>query len=165
MTLEAEKLELALELLHSMGTIRIRALGTSMLPTIWPDDVLHIERRQGGELAAGDVVLVKREKSVLIHRLVKNDAPRWLIRGDAVGQNDPSVAWENILGRVTKIQRGNRIIECKRRITRVQRGLAWMLCHSRICRTAALRAYAAWCEPNPHEIAAVSSSRESPQTT
>jgi len=165
LALEAQKLELAVELLRSVGTIRLRALGTSMLPAIWPDDVLHIERRQPDELAAGDVVLVKLEKSVVIHRLLRNEGPQWITRGDAVAQDDPSVAPENILGRVAKIQRRDRIIECKRRIRLAQRGLAWMLCHSRICRTAALRAHSVWCERDPHEVPQVSFDPGSSQST
>ena len=62
---EAHKLDLAAEVLSAGGTIRLQALGTSMLPSIWPGDVLSIERPPGQEIVPGDIVLVARDAPVL----------------------------------------------------------------------------------------------------
>lgn len=157
------KIELAAEILRSGGTIRIRALGTSMLPTIWPGDILQIESKPWDELAVGDVVLVKREKRVLIHRLVKNDGPYCITRGDAMPQDDPPVAAADVLGRVTKIERCNRAREPKKRVLPVQRVLAWALCRWQICRNVALRAHAVRCERGLHQTAKMLLERERSQ--
>ena len=47
------KQELLLQVLRDYGRVRIRALGTSMLPALWPGDVLDIERTDGGEIGGG----------------------------------------------------------------------------------------------------------------
>jgi signal peptidase I len=148
-TVEAHKIELAAELLRCGGRIRIRALGTSMLPTIFPGDILQIESTPQNELAVGDVVLVKREKRIVIHRLVSNESRRWVTRGDAVPQDDPPVVDEEFLGRVRRIDRGNRSIEPRKRVQGV---LAWVLCRWQICRNLALRAHALRGERSLHPV-------------
>jgi signal peptidase I len=151
-TVEEHKIELAAEVLRSGGTIRIRAFGTSMLPTIWPGDILQIESKPWHEFEAGDVVLVKREKNILIHRLVSNDGLQWTTRGDAMPQDDPPVASADVLGRVAQIQRRNCVMEPKRRLMPVQRVLGWMLCHSHVCRGIGLCVHSLWDERGSHEI-------------
>jgi signal peptidase I len=154
-TLEGHKLELAAMLLRSGGGIRVRAFGTSMLPTIWPGDILLIQSTFPDELAPGDVVLVKGEKSILIHRLVKSNGPDWITRGDAMTHNDPAVAPADVLGRVSRIHRGNSLLPARRQIRRLQRVLGWMLCHSQICRRVALHIHSVWCDPGAHQTFAV----------
>jgi len=161
--LERHKLELATELLRAGGMIRIKALGTSMLPTIWPGDILQIESMTRGELVVGDIVLVQQEKRIVIHRLTSTDGAQWITRGDAVPQNDPPVMPTDVLGRVTQIQRHNRATKLNSRVTPVRRALAWMLCHSQICREFALRARSAWYERAWLEIENISTNERSPQ--
>jgi signal peptidase I len=144
--IEEHKIELATQLLRSGGRIRIRALGTSMLPTIFPGDILHLESTPRNELAVGDVVLVKREKKIVIHRLVSNASRRWVTRGDAVPQDDSAVENEEFLGRVTRIDRGSRSIEPRGQVLPFQHALAWMLCRWPTCRNLLLRAHASRCE-------------------
>jgi signal peptidase I len=153
------KIELAAEILRSGGRIQIKALGTSMLPTIWPGDILQIESKPWDELAVGDVVLVKREKSVLIHRLMKNGGPQWVTRGDAMPQDDPAVAVGDVLGRVAQIERCSRATEPRRSVLPVQRVFAWVLCRWHIFRGLALRAHALRCERGLHQIAKTSLGR------
>jgi hypothetical protein len=141
-TLEEHKIELAAQLLRSGSSIRLRALGTSMLPTIFPGDILQIESLPRNELAVGDVVLVKREKRIVIHRLVSNEGWQWVTRGDAVPQDDPQVPNEEFLGRVSRIDRGSRSIEPRRRVLLFPRALAWMFCRWQTCRNLAMRAHA-----------------------
>lgn len=159
------KIELATEILRSGGSIRVKALGTSMLPTIWPGDILQIERKPWDELAVGDVVLVKREKRVVIHRLVGSSGRRWVTRGDAMPQDDPPVAPDDVLGRVSQIERCNRATEPRRRVLLVQRVLAWVLCRWHICRNVAVRAHAARCERGLHPTAGMSLGRGRSQTS
>ena len=162
-TQEEHKLELATALLNSGRNIRIKALGTRMLPTIWPSDILLIESTLYDELIRGDVVLVKRENSILIHRLVKRSGLQWITRGDAMPQDDPPVASVAVLGRVSEIQRRRRVVVPKRRILPLQRVLAWVLCHSRICRTVALLAHSAR-DRSSQQIGEIPLAHGSPQT-
>jgi signal peptidase I len=149
---EQQKLELATMLLRSGGTIRIRAFGTSMLPTIWPGDIILIEGSACDRLARGDVVLIKREESIVVHRLINTDYPQWSTRGDAMPQNDPPVRPGDVLGRVREIHRGTRVIIANGQVRPHQRMLAWILCHSWLCRRAALRAHSVWRDRKVHQI-------------
>jgi hypothetical protein len=126
---EDHKIDLATEVLNSGGTIRLRALGTSMLPSIWPGDVLVIESTVDTELLPGDIVLVARDDRFFVHRLIKRHGSRWITRGDAVPQNDPAARASELLGRVSAVHRKHRIVIPKRRISLTARTLAWLFCH------------------------------------
>jgi len=129
----APELGLAAEILGSGGKIRLRALGSSMLPSLWPGDVLTIEGRSCHAPVPGDIVLVLRNQRAFIHRVKeKRDiggSTQWITRGDAVPQHDPPVAASELLGRVASIQRNHRTIVPRRRPSTTARFLAWMLCH------------------------------------
>jgi hypothetical protein len=46
--------QLFLEILKSSGQARLAVTGTSMLPTIWPGDILEVRRQSVAEIAPGD---------------------------------------------------------------------------------------------------------------
>jgi hypothetical protein len=140
--IEHHKIALASELLRSGGSIRMQALGTSMLPTVWPGDVLSIEGRPG-RVSLGDLMLVQREQGVTVHRVVACDASRCITRGDAMPHDDPPAHPLDILGRVTTIHRAEQVIVPKSRILPHQLLLAWIFCHSWLCRNFALRVHLA----------------------
>ena len=73
---EDHKLELATEVLRSGGAIRLQALGTSMLPSVWPGDLLSIEPAPGKDMVPGDIVLVARDARFFVHRLIEKDDDR-----------------------------------------------------------------------------------------
>ena len=52
--------ELFRETLKAFGQARLAVTGTSMLPTIWPGDVVEVRRESVAEISAGDVVLCAR---------------------------------------------------------------------------------------------------------
>jgi hypothetical protein len=135
---DGHKLELAVEVLTSGHTLRLRALGTSMLPSIWPGDILCIEPKLGREIVAGDIVLVARQHRFFIHRLIEKHDSRWITRGDSLAQNDDPVASCDVLGRVCLIHKSTGVTVPKQRRSLFSRALAWMLCHSDTLRTIAL---------------------------
>jgi hypothetical protein len=136
---EGHKLDLAAQILSSGGAIRLQALGTSMLPSIWPGDVLHIENKLDEEIAPGDIVLVARDGRFFVHRLTEKRDFRWITRGDSLPQNDPPVGKTEILGKVSAIQRWSGLIVPNPRISPLVRTLAWMLCCSDSLRNIAVR--------------------------
>src|ERR1700722_10364558 len=107
---QSHKLDLAADLLRSGGTLRLHALGTSMLPSIWPGDVLSIENQPGNEIVPGDIVLIARDSRFFIHRLVEKHDSRWIARGDCMPQNDAPVREPQVLGKVSAIHRQARVI-------------------------------------------------------
>jgi hypothetical protein len=133
------KLELATEVLRSGGAIRLQALGTSMLPSVWPGDVLSIEHAPGEDMVPGDIVLVARDGRFFVHRLIEKRESDWITRGDSLPQNDPSLAEAQVLGKVSLIHRKRRLIVPSSRVSPLGRTLAWMLCRWDLFRNLSLR--------------------------
>jgi Peptidase S24-like len=139
------KLGLAAEILRRGGTIRLQALGISMLPSIWPGDLLTIEGIPGSEMVPGDIILFVHDGRFFVHRLISRPVGQpcdssWITRGDAMPQSDPPVRTAELLGRVSAILQpdGRRIIS-SRRLSRFACVLAWMVCHCASFRSVLLR--------------------------
>jgi hypothetical protein len=150
----AVEMALAEEVLRSYGRLRIMARGSSMVPTIFPGDILFVERDPLARLRPGHVVLASRGGRFFAHRVVRLTAlggsPRVITRGDALPGDDPAYFREEVLGRVTAVLRGRKQIELEgedkrkgRRIFRwavrnsdaIVAGLLW--CHSLRSRASA----------------------------
>jgi hypothetical protein len=136
------KLDLVAETLRSNGTIQLKAWGASMLPSLWPGDLLTIQAAKRHEFAAGDIALILRDNRFFIHRLFAmrktENRFEWITRGDAMPQSDPPVALSELLGRVIRIRRGNRNLVPSPRVSIFDSLLAWMLCRSDQVRNLAL---------------------------
>jgi len=146
------KLELAAEILRSGGSIRLRALGTSMLPAIWPGDVLTIENQSWNQMVRGDIVLTQRGGRFFVHRLIEKQSqgrPLWITRGDALPRTDPPTAPDDLLGKISSIRRGNRIIIPKRRGSLLSGKLGWALCRWDSFRNIVLRLHSWWQRAGP----------------
>ena len=104
--------ELAAEVLRSSGRLRLRATGASMLPAVWPGDVLSVCSRSATQALPGDIILFARQGRLFAHRVVERtlcqDRIQWVTRGDTVEGNDAPVSSHQLLGRVTAIERGSR---------------------------------------------------------
>jgi signal peptidase I len=112
----ALKCELASEVLRSSGTLRLRVMGWSMLPAIWPGDTLVIECVDNGVVSEGDIILFSRDRRLFAHRVVTshNGDAQILTRGDAMPQPDPPVSKCDFLGKVAFILRNGKRIEPSR---------------------------------------------------
>jgi signal peptidase I len=131
----AVDLALAEEVLKSYGKLRILARGSSMVPTIFPGDILLVERDPVGRLRPGHIVLASRGGRFYAHRVVKLTAlggpPRVITRGDALRENDPPFLDEEVLGRVTALVRGQEQIELENEDEPAGKGLLqWVVRHS-----------------------------------
>jgi len=115
-TAERETLEcqLAAEVVRSFGELRLRAAGSSMLPAVWPGDVLSVCGRNPDQALPGDIILFARDGRLFAHRVVKKaihqGTPYWITRGDRLDRHDPQVSPHELLGRITSIHRGHRRI-------------------------------------------------------
>ncbi len=142
-TRQDSKCGLATEVLRSFGEISLKVTGTSMLPTVWPGDVLKIQFTEFEQVLLGDIVLYTRQNRFFIHRVTgKFNAPgeRHLsMRGDAMAAADPPVSEEELLGRVVGIQRFGNVIEPSRQLTAGCRMIATLLCRCDVLRGLVLR--------------------------
>jgi len=92
-------------------TVRFRAPGTSMLPTIHDDDVLTVEAVDVSRVRRGDVLVVSAPSFIHAHRVVrvpKRGDGFFLLRGDSLTSCDAPVPSEYVLGRVAWVERGGR---------------------------------------------------------
>ena len=141
------KLGLAAELLRGRGTFHLKARGASMLPSVWPGDLVTIQSAADDEVVPGDIVLVLRDNRFFVHRLVERrlvqDCLLLIMRGDAMPHNDLPAAASQLLGRVTRIRRGNRSLVPTRRVSVFQSAVAWVLCHCDRFRNLMLHLHAA----------------------
>ena len=127
--------DLADELLRSSGKMRLRAIGRSMLPTVWPGDTLVIER-VSSEVCEGDIVLFSRNRRFVAHRVVARSGETGELtiqtKGDAAARPDLPVSEHDLLGRVAFIQRNGRCIEPCRRPRISERAVAALVRNSDI---------------------------------
>jgi signal peptidase I len=98
------------EALRTFGCARLRVSGTSMTPAIQPGDLLSIQRVDFQEISIGHIVLYRRDARLITHRVVEKSsvpgASRLVTRGDRVVPNDLPVSPNQLLGRVTFVERG-----------------------------------------------------------
>jgi Peptidase S24-like len=144
---EDPKLSLIAEMLRGGGDVYLKAWGVSMLPSVWPGDVLTVQSAGCAEVVPGDIVLVMCDDRFFVHRLVEThrdkDCLLWTTRGDAMPHNDLPVAASELLGLVVGVSRANRSFVPSRRVSLFQSLLAQMLCRSDRFRNLALRIHAA----------------------
>lgn len=140
------KIDFLAELLRRRYAIALKARGTSMLPSLWPGDVLTIQSIANGGAAAGDIVLILRDNRFFVHRLVGlrmvEGRLQWITRGDGMPHDDPPAADCELLGSVINVCRGNRNLVPRRQISSPQSAMAWMLCRSGRFRSLVLRIHA-----------------------
>ncbi len=139
-TREALGCELAVEMLRSSGKVRLRVTGASMLPAIWPGDVLSVRRLDSEPAMPGDVVLCQREGRLVAHRVVQRtfrpDGIQWVLRGDSVAGNDPAFSGDELLGQVVAVERGSRQLSPRRPV--YGQFASWILCRSDLFTRAVL---------------------------
>ena len=136
---EDHKRALAAEILRGGGSIRLRVWGTSMLPAIWPGDLVTVE--SADKFSPGEIVMASQEGRLFIHRLIARGslANHWVMRGDTVPDCDPPVEASQLLGKVSIIHRRHGDIIPHRRISILHRVIAWILGHSDRLRSLALQ--------------------------
>jgi signal peptidase len=140
------KTALAVQTLRAGDSIRLRVLGSSMLPTIWPGDVVTIDKVLVDEIVPGDIVVCERDARFFVHRLMgvseSKGGTRWETRGDSLPQNDPPFSESHLLGRVSHILRGDRAIIPKPTRSGLAHFVSWVICHIDSAQNLALRLHA-----------------------
>jgi hypothetical protein len=112
------------DLLRGGTPVRLEVTGHSMSPFIQSGDVVTIEPLRGRRPALGEVVALTPGGRLLVHRLVGWDRGRALIRGDVAPGADPAAAPDELLGRVTRVERGGRRVRLGLGVERLP--IAWL---------------------------------------
>ncbi|MBZ5614857.1 MAG: S24/S26 family peptidase [Acidobacteriia bacterium] len=96
----AARIALVADALRGHGHLRLRVHGESMLPRLWPGDMVEIEGCSPEDVRPGEIVLALREDRLFLHRLVAPcTANGFLLRGDSVPRSD-SFPPDALLGRL-----------------------------------------------------------------
>jgi len=101
--------DLGFRLLAEGKTIRVKAEGTSMYPSIKSGSVIFIEPlKQGTEPVAGEIIAWKRDSGIVVHRLVSSYITKhqkyYVTRGDSSIAEDEPVLPEQIAGKVVRVE-------------------------------------------------------------
>ena len=104
------RIALAQDVLQRFGQLRLRALGSSMLPAIAPGDLLVFRTAAAAELAAGQVVLVRRDDALVAHRLVSCNGDNLITMGDSLPSPDAPIHSSQLLGVLEAHVRSSRIL-------------------------------------------------------
>ena len=106
----------SVDLLERGHQVRFRAPGWSMHPSIRDGEAITVIPISPVEVRRGDIVFYRCNGNVFAHRVVsiekqQEDALRFILRGDALGSPDESVASHQILGKVVAVERGGHSVD------------------------------------------------------
>jgi len=133
----AERSALVAEALRLGGRLRLQVHGESMLPALWPGDVVEIASCSIGDLRPGEIVLARRDGRLFLHRLVSTCKPDgFLLRGDSMPDSDPQFPAEALLGRLVSKADERRGVSGFG--VKWSRALGMVLCHCGVARRLAL---------------------------
>jgi signal peptidase I len=108
------RLDLAAEVLHRFGEVRFIAHGGSMVPSIYPGDLITVRSDSVTDARRGEIVFFLLGGRPFVHRVTRKWPERnrvaFATRGDALPKEDPSVDASQLLGRVTAIQRRGKYV-------------------------------------------------------
>ena len=140
MNRETQRHAVCCELVHdvacSSGEVTLMVRGASMLPAIWPGDVVTVRRCDFAELRAGQIALFHRDGKLTAHRIQSIDSNEIVTRGDSIACFDAPVRPGEIVGRVESIRRGGSTFNPEQRLW--QRVAAGILRNSDLCMRATL---------------------------
>ena len=102
--------ELLAESVQHSGAVRLKVDGCSMLPAVWPGDLVTVERDNFSNIRPGQIVLHRKQQKLTIHRVTRVASDYLITRGDSLPCDDPPVQASEIVGRVVRVDRDGRII-------------------------------------------------------
>ena len=139
------KLELAAEAARKFGTLKIKVTGDSMLPSVWPGDVLTVVRQPLARFRPGDIALAARRRpggahhamEFVAHRVVRRHGRQLITRGDSLRHFDAPWDEDEIVGRVAAVTRVGAPVDAA--LTPGRKLTAWVLRRSEFSARVMLR--------------------------
>ena len=101
--------EIGFSLLAEGKTLKVKAEGISMHPSIKSGSVIFIEPfKQGTEPVPGEIIAWKRDSGIVVHRLVSTYKAKmqkyYVTRGDSSLVEDEPVLYDQIAGKVVRVE-------------------------------------------------------------
>ena len=123
--------DVSTELLRSGQSIRFRAPGRSMYPTIKENETITVQPVAPSGIKTEDIILYRLDEVVIAHRVVRiergeHGGSRFILRGDASGVPDEPVEPAQVLGKVVSVERGGRSIDLyTRKVKMLRTAYVW----------------------------------------
>ena len=105
--------ELAADVAREYGEVRLKVTGCSMIPAVWPGDVIVAQRREMSELHPGQIVLCRRDGELVAHRVTRILSDHLITRGDSLPGDDQPTMEPDLLGQVVSIVRNGRTVDLR----------------------------------------------------
>lgn len=106
------KRNLVADVMRCFGQVQLEVVGTSMLPSVWPGDIVTVNRCNPADLLPGQIVLCFCDQGPLVvHRLAGKIDNCFLTRGDSVRHYDRPFGEDEILGQTVTIVRDGRQVD------------------------------------------------------
>lgn len=97
--------QVVVNLLHKGHTVKVKATGVSMIPTLWPQTSLVVESSQCSEIKVGDIVLfIKDNDSLIAHRVMQLSNDQMLTQGDSCILDDGWIKKNDVIGKVVRAE-------------------------------------------------------------
>ncbi len=124
--------------------VRLCVYGESMLPALWPGDVVEIASCSLEEVRPGEIVLALRDGRLFLHRFIARRTPHnFQLRGDSMSASDPPYPSDALLGRLVRgTDGGQRILNaalCPGLAAKCSRAVGMLLCHCDVAHRLALK--------------------------
>lgn len=135
-------LEVCADLLARGNRVRFRAEGWSMHPTIRHGELITVATVSACDIGPGDILLCHVGRTIFAHRLVcmtqVEDKLRLTLRGDGTCGCDGPITPQQVLGRVTAVDRDGRCVTLAGRRARLRWRIT-AIARLQDCRIAGLR--------------------------
>lgn len=90
------------------GKVHLKVAGASMVPVLWPGDLVTVRSCDSSELQPGSIVVFRQNERLVVHRLMHWAGDCVVARGDARPRFDQPVKAGEVLGRVDSAVRNGR---------------------------------------------------------
>lgn len=99
--------------LNKGAEFRFKASGFSMLPCIRSEDVLTVSSCLNMPIKLADIVAFTHPITgkLIVHRILFKKRDTYYIKGDNIYAVDGFIPLKNIIGRITKVERGNKEVK------------------------------------------------------
>ena len=84
------------------GKVYLKVAGASMVPVLWPGDLVTVRSCDSSELQPGSIVVFRQNERLVVHRLMHWVGDCVVARGDARLRYDQPVKAGEVLGRVDR---------------------------------------------------------------
>jgi signal peptidase I len=102
--------ELVVDVARISGKVQLKVAGASMVPTLWPGDLVFVRRCDPAQLQPNAIIVFRQEQRLVIHRFMHWAGQSVIARGDARPCFDDPVSVDDIVGEVESVVRDGRTV-------------------------------------------------------